>query len=30
MTKNNYQNIIVTKDYLNIERVISGEKIWGL
>jgi release factor glutamine methyltransferase len=27
MTKNNYQNIIVTKDYLNIERVISGEKI---
>jgi release factor glutamine methyltransferase len=27
MTKNNFQNINVTKDYLNIERVISGEKI---
>lgn len=27
MTKNNYQNIKVIKDYLNIERVISGEKI---
>lgn len=27
MTKNNFRNIIVTKDYLNIERVISGEKI---
>ena len=27
MTKNNFQNINATKDYLNIERVISGEKI---
>jgi release factor glutamine methyltransferase len=27
MTKNNFQNINVTKDYLNIERVVSGEKI---
>ena len=27
MANNNFQNIIVTKDYLNIERVISGEKI---
>jgi release factor glutamine methyltransferase len=27
MTKNNFQNIKVIKDYLNIERVISGEKI---
>lgn len=27
MKKNNFQNIDVTKDYLNIERVISGEKI---
>jgi|ERR1035437_604358 release factor glutamine methyltransferase len=26
MSKNNLQNIIVIKDYLNIERVISGEK----
>jgi release factor glutamine methyltransferase len=26
MTKNNFQNIRVVKDYLNIERVISGEK----
>jgi release factor glutamine methyltransferase len=27
MTKNNFHNINMTKDYLNIERVISGEKI---
>jgi release factor glutamine methyltransferase len=27
MTKNNFQNINATKDYLNIKRVISGEKI---
>jgi release factor glutamine methyltransferase len=27
MKKNNFQNINVSKDYLNIERVISGEKI---
>lgn len=26
MKKNNFQNIDMTKDYLNIERVISGEK----
>jgi len=27
LAKNNYKNISVTKDYLNIERVVSGEKI---
>jgi release factor glutamine methyltransferase len=27
LAKNNYKNICVTKDYLNIERVVSGEKI---
>jgi release factor glutamine methyltransferase len=27
LAKNNYKNISVTKDYLNLERVVSGEKI---